>query len=109
MRPRSAVSVPNTAALGQAVRVLEFLAARPVDAAPIALPALAARITGETKALNHGSTLATLIMRALALREGLARPASAAQRRELWDLSGVIVDDLAGRILVLNLPRRETA
>jgi uncharacterized protein (TIGR02679 family) len=96
----------DTAALDQAIRVLEFLAARPVDASPIALPALAARITGDTKVLNHGSTLATLIMRALALREGAARPASAAQRRELWDLSGVIVDDLASRVLVLNLPAR---
>ena len=91
-------------ALAEAVRVLEFLAARRADAPPVALPALAARMTGDTKALNHGSTLATLIMRALALREGVARPASAAQRRELWDLSGVIVDDLASRVLVLNLP-----
>ena len=88
----------------EAVRVLEHLAARPADAPPVALPALAARITGDTKALNHGTTLATLIMRALALREGVARPASAAQRRELWDLSNVIVDDLASRVLVLNLP-----
>ena len=49
-------------------------------------------------------TLATLMMRALALREGIARPASAAERRELWDLTSVIVDDLASRVLVLNLP-----
>ena len=89
--------------LGEAVRVLEYIAARPVEAQPVALPALAAHITGDTKALNHGSTLATLIMRALALREGIARPASAAERRELWDLSSVIVDDLASRVLVLNL------
>jgi uncharacterized protein (TIGR02679 family) len=93
-------------ALGAAVRVLEYLIARPVDAPPVALPALAAGITGDTKALNHGSTLATLVMRALAVREGVARPASAAQRRELWDLSGVIVDDLASRVLVLNLAAR---
>ena len=93
----------DTTALGQAVRVLEHLAARPASAPPVALPALAAHITGDTKALNHGTTLATLIMRALALREGVARPASAAQRRELWDLSDVIVDDLASRVLVLNL------
>ena len=90
-------------ALGEAVRVLEYIDARPAGTPPVALPALAAHITGDTKALNHGSTLATLIMRALALREGVARPASAAQRRELWDLSNVIVDDLASRVLVLNL------
>jgi hypothetical protein len=70
----------DSTALAQAVRVLEYLAARPVDAWPVALPALAAHITGDTKALNHGTTLATLIMRALVLREGVARPASAEQR-----------------------------
>lgn len=36
--------------LGQAVRTLEHLAARPANAAPIALPAVAALITGSTKA-----------------------------------------------------------
>jgi uncharacterized protein (TIGR02679 family) len=90
-------------ALSKAVRVLEYLTARPADAPPVALPALAAHITGDTKALNPGTTLATLVMRALALREGAGRPASAAQRRELWDLSNVIADDLASRVLVLNL------
>jgi uncharacterized protein (TIGR02679 family) len=93
----------DAAVFGQAVRVLEYLEARPASAAPIALPALAAQITGDTKALNHGTTLATLILRALALRAGVSRPASAAERRELWDLSGVIVDDLASRVLVLNV------
>jgi uncharacterized protein (TIGR02679 family) len=105
-RDGTVTRLANTAdstALGQAVRVLEYLAARSVDAPPIALPALAAIITGDTKALNHGTTLATLIMRALVLREDMPRPASAAQRRELWDLSNVIVDDLASRVLVLNV------
>jgi uncharacterized protein (TIGR02679 family) len=88
---------------GQAIRVLDYLAARPASIAPIALPALAGHITGDTKSLNHGTTLATLTLRALALRAGVSRPASAAERRELWDLSNVIVDDLASRVLVLNL------
>src|ERR1039457_5938600 len=95
--------VLGSTVLGQAVRVLEYLEARPAASAPIALPALAAQITGDTKALNHGTTLATLILRALALRASVSRPASAAERRELWDLSGVIVDDLASRVLVLNV------
>ena len=87
----------------EAVGVLEYLA-RPAGRRPlVALPALAAHITGDTKALNHGTTLATLVLRALALRESAVRPASAAQRRELWDLSNVIADDLASRVLVLNL------
>lgn len=90
--------------LGQAVRVLEFLADRLPDAAPIALPALAAHITGDTKTLNHGTALATLVLRALALQTEVPRPASATERRELWDRAGVLVDDLASRVLVLNLP-----
>jgi uncharacterized protein (TIGR02679 family) len=120
--------------LGQAVRVLEFLHGRPTGgglaggaragagpadagpadagpadagpagAGPIALPALAAQITGDTKALNHGTGLGTLVLRALALQAGIARPGSAAERRELWDRAGVLVDDLASRVLVLNVP-----
>ena len=94
--------------LGQAIRVLEFLDGRPAGGAPagagpIALPALAARITGDTKALNHGTGLSTLVLRALALRAGVGRPGSAAERRDLWDRAGVLVDDLASRVLVLNL------
>lgn len=92
----------DEAVLRQAIRVLDF-ATRPASAAPIALPVLAAQITGDTKSLNHGTTLATLVLRALALRASVSRPASAAERRELWDLSNVIVDDLASRVLVLNV------
>jgi hypothetical protein len=29
---------------------------------------------------------------------------SAAERRDLWDRAGVLVDDLVSRVLVLNLP-----
>jgi Protein of unknown function C-terminus (DUF2399)/Protein of unknown function N-terminus (DUF3323) len=76
----------------------------PAGAGPIALPALAAQITGDTKALNHGTGLSTLVLRALALQAGVARPGSAAERRDLWDRAGVLVDDLASRVLVLNLP-----
>ena len=100
--------------LGQAIRVLEFLVGRPAGAGPvgggpagagpIALPALAARITGDTKALNNGTGLSTLVLRALAARAGVGRPGSAAERRDLWDRAGVLVDDLASRVLVLNLP-----
>lgn len=90
--------------LTQAVRVLEYLAGRADGTGPIALPALAAQLTGDPKSLNHGSTLSTLVLRALALKAGAGRPADAASRREVWDLADVIVDDLASRILVLNVP-----
>jgi len=70
----------------------------------VLLPALAAEVTGDTKALGHGTVLSTLILRALAVRAGLARPETAEQRRDLWESSDVVVDDLASRVLVLNLP-----
>jgi uncharacterized protein (TIGR02679 family) len=90
--------------LGNAVRVLEWAERRmDIKAAPVQLAELAATITGDTKALNHGTTLATLVLRALAFRLGADRPRTTEERRDLWDRSGVIVDDLASRVLVLNL------
>jgi uncharacterized protein (TIGR02679 family) len=87
--------------LTKAVRVLEHLAGR-VDA-PVLLPALAADLTGDTKALNYGTVLSTLVLRALAIKTGFGRPESAEDRRDLWEATDVVVDDLASRVLVLNL------
>ena len=90
------------ARLAMAIRVLEYLAGR--QGPPVLLPALAADVTGDTKALNHGTLLSTLVLRALAIKTGMGRPGTAAERRDLWEASGVVVDDLASRVLVLNLP-----
>ncbi len=97
------VNADDAERIGQAVRVLEALARRD---GPVQLAELAAEVTGDTKALNHGTVLGTLVLRALAVRAGLGKPGSAEDRRELWDSWGVIVDDLASRVLVLNLPAR---
>jgi uncharacterized protein (TIGR02679 family) len=70
----------------------------------VQLAELAATITGDTKTLNPGTVLATLVLRGLAFRLGSDRPKTTEERRDLWDRSGVIVDDLASRVLVLNLP-----
>lgn len=99
------VNTGETGQLRQAVRVLEWVEQRiELRAAPMQLAELAATITGDTKALNHGATLATLVLRALAFRLGTDRPKTTEERRDLWDRNGVIVDDLASRVLVLNLP-----
>jgi uncharacterized protein (TIGR02679 family) len=90
------------ARLGQAVRVLEHLAGR--AGVPVLLPALAADLTGDTKALGHGTALSTLVLRALAIKTGLGRPHGAEERRGLWEAADVVVDDLASRVLVLNMP-----
>ncbi|HZR51860.1 MAG TPA: TIGR02679 family protein [Streptosporangiaceae bacterium] len=95
------VNAGESARVAEAVRVLAELSAR---AGPVLLPELAAAVTGDTKALNHGTVLSTLVLRALVLRVGSGQFNTAETRRELWDASGVVVDDLASRVLVLNLP-----
>lgn len=99
------INKENTRLLTQAVRVLEYLYNRPSDAPPVMLPSLAEATTGDTKALNPGhSLLPTLVLRALAIARGIPLGSGAEARRELWDAVDVIVDDLASRVLVLNLP-----
>ena len=96
------VTAGEQARFGQAVRILEYLDSR--SGGPVLLPALAADITGDTKALNHGTVLSTLVLRALAIKTGVGRPRTAGERRDLWEANGVVVDDLASRVLVLNIP-----
>lgn len=96
------IKAGEQARFGQAVRVLEYLDQR--AGRPVLLPALAAVVTGDTKTLNHGTVLSTLVLRALALKTGVGRPGTAGERRDLWEADGVVVDDLASRVLVLNIP-----
>lgn len=77
-----------------------ILASLPADGIP--LPALAATTTGDTKALGR-TTLAGLVLRGLAIRLDEPVPASAAERRALWEAAGVVPDDLASQVLVLGL------
>jgi uncharacterized protein (TIGR02679 family) len=88
--------------LGWAAEVLARL-----PAADLPLPVLAEWATGNTKALS-GTSLATLVLRALALRAQAPAPANAEQRRALWESAGVVVDDLASQVLVLNLSTSDT-
>jgi len=97
------VNAADAGRVGQAARVLEAIEQR---AEPVQLAELAAATTGDTKTLNHGTTLTTLVLRALAIRAGTSKPSTTEERRELWDSYGVIVDDLASRVLVLNLAAR---
>ncbi|MGW9410201.1 TIGR02679 family protein [Streptomyces diastaticus] len=99
------INKKDTHLFRQAVRVLEHLYNRPSDAPPIMLPVLADTTTGDTKALNPGrGSLPTLVLRALAMARGVPLGSGAENRRDLWDVFDVIVDDLASRVLVLNLP-----
>ncbi|GHC84025.1 hypothetical protein GCM10007079_25600 [Nocardiopsis terrae] len=103
----------DTDTFGQAVRVLETVDAHNTEASatgtsPLLLQSLAVHATGDTKALNSDRPLAGLVLAALAARSGTTRPADrdAQERRALWEENDVVQDDLASRVLTLNLPAR---
>jgi uncharacterized protein (TIGR02679 family) len=87
--------------LTQATAVLERLPAG-TDEPAVLLPALAEAVTGDPKALE-GTPLAGLVLRALARREGVPVPPDREAERALWTAAGVVIDDLASQVLVLNI------
>jgi len=84
--------------LEPAVRVLDAL---PADDEP--MPILAERLLGDTKALTD-STLRKLLVRAITRWLDTEPPRNAEDERDLWETVGVIPDDMASQVLVLNLP-----
>lgn len=71
--------------LGWAGEVLNRLPAQDLP-----LPVLAEWATGNTKALA-GTSLASLVLRALAAHDGVPAPVTAEDRRTRWEAAGVIV------------------
>jgi len=70
---------------------------------------LAEQVTGDTKALLAGGSLATLVLRALAIGSSLeSMPRDRAGQRALWEMHGAIPDDLASQVLVLNVACRSS-
>ncbi|WP_030542836.1 TIGR02679 family protein [Streptomyces albus] len=87
------------ALLADALTVLGELPAR---AEP--LPVFAARVlNGHAHALDDGTPVSTLVLRALATLHDTAAPQSAAERRALWTRAGVADDDLSATVLVAGL------
>ncbi|WP_369250600.1 TIGR02679 family protein [Streptomyces sp. R41] len=81
---------------------LKVLTALPGQAEP--LPVFAARVLdGHAHALDDGTPLTTLVLRALAILYDMAPPQSAADRRALWTRAGVADDDLSATVLVGGL------
>jgi uncharacterized protein (TIGR02679 family) len=64
---------------------------------------LAAQRLGDAKALNAGSAVGTLVLRALAVIDGGSPPADEEARRELWEHHLVVCDSLSSTVLTLNL------
>ena len=80
------------------IRVLESL---PADDEP--LPVLAERLLEDTKALASGRSR-SMLLRALSLWRGIEHPGDAESERELLEWAGLVSDDIASQVLVLNVP-----
>ncbi|MER6561307.1 TIGR02679 family protein [Streptomyces sp. NPDC001027] len=81
---------------------LTVLGELPARAEP--LPVFAARVlNGHSHALDDGTPLSTLVLRALATLYDTVPPQSAADRRALWTRTGVADDDLSATVLVGGL------
>lgn len=87
--------------LRHASRILELL---PADG--ISLTELAEQATGDTKALSR-KQLASIVLYALSLEHGSARPDSVEAERALWDAYGVVVDTLSSQVMVLGVRAEE--
>jgi uncharacterized protein (TIGR02679 family) len=87
------------ALLDTAVRALRALPAE----LPLPLPVFAARTLGDAHALDEGRPLATLVFSGARVLTGFPDGAGAAWRREAWAAAGLLSDDLASTVLILNL------
>jgi len=70
---------------------------------------LATAVAGSSHALDDGSVLGALVLRAIAARLGTPLPSSAGERRQLWSQGGVLSDEVSTTVLTLGLHPRGTA
>ncbi|WP_158299914.1 TIGR02679 family protein [Glycomyces paridis] len=88
----------SSTGLGALIAVLEAL-----PAADEPLPVISERLLGDTKALASGRAR-TMLLRALAAWREVEYPVDSESERELLEWTGIVSDDIASQVLVLNLP-----
>ncbi len=92
-------SIPATRRLLE--QALSVLARLPAEGQP--LPNLAAEVTGDAHALDDGTRLAGLVLRALATIFGVDTATGAAGRRAVWERAGLADDQLSATVLTAGL------
>jgi uncharacterized protein (TIGR02679 family) len=70
---------------------------------PAAIAELATGVTGDAHGLDDGAPAAALVLRGLAFALGVPPPASAAERRLLWQRVGVSTDEISGTVITYGL------
>jgi uncharacterized protein (TIGR02679 family) len=84
--------------LGKVLRVLEEL-----PAAGVPLPVFAEKVLHDTHALDDGTRRAGMVQRALSTIYDVPEPASAQERRALWEQAGVTDDELSSTVLAAGM------
>ncbi|GAA3619623.1 hypothetical protein GCM10022419_126610 [Nonomuraea rosea] len=82
-------------------QALAVLAALPAAGRPLA--AVAADVTGDPHALDEGTRLSSLVLKALSVLYDVPAPEGAQARRALWERAGVACDALSTTVLVAGL------
>ncbi|MFE7118775.1 TIGR02679 family protein [Streptomyces sp. NPDC057654] len=82
-------------------QALRALAALPAQGEP--LPVFATAVLSDSHALDDGTRLSTLVLRALAALHETPPPESASDRRELWGRAGIADDALSTTVLTAGL------
>ncbi|RVX40367.1 uncharacterized protein (TIGR02679 family) [Nonomuraea polychroma] len=82
-------------------QALAVLAALPGSGRPLA--AVAADVTGDPHALDEGTRLSSLVLKALSMLYDIPAPEGAEARRALWERAGVACDALSTTVLVAGL------
>jgi uncharacterized protein (TIGR02679 family) len=76
---------------------------RQFPAGGIPLPSFADELLGDAHALDDGTRESGLVLRALATVYGTTPPASAAERRALWERAGIADDALSAVVLAAGI------
>jgi uncharacterized protein (TIGR02679 family) len=83
---------------------LAVLAALPSDGRP--LSAFAGEVCGDTHALDDGTRLSSVVLKALAAMHDEPPPVDAGERRACWDRAGISCDALSTNVLTAGLRPR---
>lgn len=99
-------SVSVSEALRSAAQCLDVLGSASPSAGQIGRGELAAAVVGDSHGLDDGTLIGTLVMRGLAARAETHVPTGAEDRRALWELAGVLCDEVSTTVLTFGLHPR---
>jgi uncharacterized protein (TIGR02679 family) len=91
--PSAQASQALAIAAGTLAKVLD------TDHPPAAIAELASAVTGNAHGLDDGAPAVPLVLRGLAFALDVPPPASAAERRLLWQRVGVSTDEISGTVI----------